>query len=520
MSIEDEKKPSDRPRKKQPPKPKPASEIKGSGDLEGQVSELVTMLRGLNFPAIIAQHEDLSSRIEAAEERSKQAELRAEQAETKAIELKELSDRLWTNFSVVETYQGSFKSIEENLGSLTKSVHSVSEELKNLTTGLADQTAGHQLVLDGFNSEIARNAEQNRLTAEALTGIAASQAETASKVSDLVGHGKEVSKQLPLLLERVESLDVVLKQVDEAIKPLATRGDIHDLSEATRLRQRRTIRAALALGRSGVEKALTTVRKNQITITRQALKNAARFTNETVKAAVKDTRETSEALLGAVEGAASEIVDAKTTLRFGADSIVKAQRQLVEIGAFAENQIASSMNLVVAQTEPRIRQLFEQLADSADLKAIPALANQFELMLDAVDEQNQKLVAIGENTISSNNAMAVANRDLGNRIGEIMGVTEQLHARLSDETLEKVAKKIEAIAKGINQEFDQYKGGMTGLFTNLTGVLVNRLAGELDAFVKSNRISEVEIFAIANEISELVATRVLSAVLEDARNDM
>lgn len=520
MSLEDEKKPSDRPRKKQPPKPKPASEIKGSGDLEGQVSELVTMLRGLNFPAIIAQHEDLSSRIEAAEERSKQAELRAEQAETKAIELKELSDRLWTNFSVVETYQGSFKAIEENLGTLTKSVYSVSVELNNLTTGLADQTAGHQLVLDGFNSEIARNAEQNRLTAKALNDIAASQVETASKVSELVSHGQEVSKQLPLLLERVKSLDVVLKQVDEAIKPLATRADIHDLSETTRLRQRRTIRAALALGRSGVEKALTTVRKNQITITRQALKNAARFTNETVKAAVKDTRETSEALLGAVEGAASEIVDAKTTLRFGADSIVKAQRQLVEIGTFAENQIVSSMNLVVAQTEPRIRQLFDQLADSADLKSIPALANQFGLLLDEAEVQTKTLVAIGEDTISSNNAMAMANRDLGNRIGDSMGVIEQLHARLSDETLEKVAKKIGVIANGINEDFEKYRGSMTGLFTELTHVLVNRLGGELDAFVKSNRISEAEISAIGTEISELVVNRVLSAVLEDARNDM
>ena len=75
MSIEDEPKPSDQARKKQPPKADSPSKNKASDEFSAHLSELVTMLRAANLPAAAERQEQLEVKlnalIKASEDRSK-----------------------------------------------------------------------------------------------------------------------------------------------------------------------------------------------------------------------------------------------------------------------------------------------------------------------------------------------------------------------------------------------------------------------------------------------------------------
>ncbi|MEQ5024886.1 hypothetical protein, partial [Klebsiella pneumoniae] len=228
----------------------------------------------------------------------------------------------------------------------------------------------------------------------------------------------------------------------------------------------------------------------------------------------------SKELTAAVTQSASEIQESKATLRAGSDAIVKAQRGLLEIGPFAENQITSSMNLVVTTIAPQVSNMFKALIDSTDLKAFPALMNQAELLLEETEQNIASIRTIGEQVVASNNHSAASNRDLLNQLLAVQDVAGSLESRLGGGDLLEVSGKIEQLSKGFTRNLEAYKGSVENVFANLTNVLVNRLGGELEAFIAQSRISEHELRKMGDIVGELVRNELMTALFEDARKDV
>jgi hypothetical protein len=522
MSIEDEAKPSERPRKKQPPKAKTPSEIKHSAELETQLTELVSMLRGANLPAVFDNQSKLETKIEAlvkaAEEQTKAEKLRAEHDEKRFKKLHEDHQELIGHVKKIvaivprfEEFSTSFAEISGGVKAIDSNVHSLSEGVGKLKSF----AEGHERNLFTLIESAAESKTSITAIGAGIEGIADKTAEIEEKLTS--GHAA-INQQLELFAENQQAITASLDGLKLAIEPLATRQDVALTVEASRRKTRRTIKTIAALGHKEGEKALTTVRKNQVSIARQVLKASGNYSKALVDKSAKETvglTDATKALTASVAESTVEIQESKAILKDGTRVIVNAQRALLEIGPFVENQIVSSMNLVVTTVAPQLSTSIKSLIDTSDLKSIPALAEQFKIMLEQTDENIDSIRNVGEMVVSSNNYAATTNRDLLNQLGDMRTVTEALTNRLSGKELLDVSKKIEGLSKGFAHELEIYKGSIEGVFSKLTNVVANRLGGELEAFVAKNKITQEELSTIA----EVISNHLLVAVFEDARKD-
>lgn len=526
MSIEDEAKPSDRSRKKQPPKAKASSEIKPSAELETQLTELVSMLRGANLPAVFEKQSKLETKIEslvkAAEEQTKADKLRAEHDEKRFKKLQEDHLELIGHVKKItgivpriEEFSTSFAEISGGVKAIDSRVHSLSEGVVELKTF----AEGQQMNLFTLIESAAESKSSISAIGAGIDGIAEKTAEIEEKLTN--GYAA-INQQLELFAESQQSMITTLDGLKVAVEPLATRQDVSLTVENSRRKTRRTIKALGTLGHREGQKGLSTIQKNLISIARQMLKASGNYSKALVDKSAKETVRLTDAtkeLTASVAESTAEIQESKAILKAGSGAIVKAQRDLLEIGPFIENQVMSSMNLVVTTVAPQVSNLFKSLIDSSDLKAFltttPVLVNQFELLLDETGKSIEEIRSVGDLVRSSNNNAAITNRDLMNQMGDMRSVADELISRLSGEELLSVSTKIQGLSKSFTHELEIYKGSLEGLFSKLTNVLANRLGGELEAFVAKNRITQEELSTIA----EVISNHLLVAVFEDARKD-
>lgn len=530
MSIEDEAKPSDRPRKKQPPKAKTPSEIKHSPELETQLTELVSMLRGANLPAVFDNQSKLETKIEAlvkaAEEQTKAEKLRAEHDEKRFKKLQE--DHLEL-IGHVKKIAGIVPRIEEFSTSFTEisgGVRAIDSRLDSLSDGVVEL----KTFAEGQQMNLFTLIESAAETQTSLTAIGAGVESIADKTAEVEekltsGHAA-INQQLELFAENQQAITATLDSLKLAVEPLATRQDVALTVEASRRKTRRTIKAIAALGYKEGEKAMTAQRKHHVAVIRKFGESVDKFVKATAQRLAKETVEltdSTKALTASVAESTTEIQEAKGILKAGSGAIVKAQRDLLEIGPFVENQIMSSMNLVVTTVAPQVSNLFKSLIDSSDLKAFltttPVVVNQLELLMEDAGKHIEEIRNVGDLVRSSNNNAAITNRDLMNQLGDMRTVTEALTNRLSGKEILDVSKKIEGLSKSFAHELEIYKGSIEGVFSKLTNVVVNRLGGELEAFVAKNKITEEERSTMALAMAEIIENRLLVALFEDARKD-
>ena len=530
MSKEDEAKPSARGRRKQPPVVNPSSEIKGSAEIGNQLSELITMLRDANLPAVSDRQSKLESQIEtvlkAAEERSKAEKLRAENDEKRFKKLHEDNQKLIDNVKLIvgiipkiTEFDASFAGISGGVEAIDKRLNSLSEGVVELNGSFASQQMSFSGLLDSVtgitSSLVAIDA-----------GIQGFSEKTAALEDKLISGHSAMMSQLDLFADTQKSISENLGDLKLAVEPLATRHDVALTVEQSRLKTRRTIKTIAALGQKEGEKAVATVlgqlakdSKHHDKVLFKALKNVEVFVKANVAKISKESAEltgSTKELTASVAEAITEIQESKAILKAGSGAIVNAQRALLEIGPFVENQIMSSMNLVVTSVAPQVSNLFKTLIDSSDLKAIPALANQFELMLDEAGQNIESIRNFGEMIVSSNNNAANTNRDLMNQMGGIRTVADALANRLSGEELVAVSGKIERLSKSFASDLEDYKDNVGKLFSNLSNVLANRLGGELEAFVAKNKITQEELYTIA----EVIGNQLYIALFEDSQKNV
>lgn len=526
MSIEDEAKPSDRSRKKQPPKAKASSEIKPSAELETQLTELVSMLRGANLPAVFEKQSKLETKIEAlvkaAEEQTKADKLRAEHDEKRFKKLQEDHLELIGHVKKItgivpriEEFSTSFAEISGGVKAIDSRVHSLSEGVVELKTF----AEGQQLNLFTLIQSTAGTMTSLTAIGAGIDGIAEKTAEIEEKLTS--GHSA-INQQLELFAESQQSITTTLNGLKLAVEPLATRQDVALTVEASRLKTRRNMKTFAALGHKEVEKAMTAQRKHHVAVTRKFGESVDKFVKATAQRLTKETVELTDAtkeLTASVAESTVEIQESKAILKAGSGAIVNAQRALLEIGPFVENTIMSSMNLVVTTVAPQVSNLFKSLIDSSDLKAFltttPVLVNQLELLMEDAGKHIEEIRNVGDLVRSSNNNAAITNRDLMNQLGDMRTVTEALTNRLSGKEILDVSKKIEGLSKSFAHELEIYKGSIEGVFSKLTNVLANRLGGELEAFVAKNKITQEELYTMA----EVMGNQLLVAFFEDARKD-
>jgi hypothetical protein len=523
MSIEDEAKPSDRSRKKQPPKAKASSEIKPSAELETQLTELVSMLRGANLPAVFEKQSKLETKIEslvkAAEEQTKADKLRAEHDEKRFKKLQEDHLELIGHVKKItgivpriEEFSTSFAEISGGVKAIDSRVHSLSEGVVELKTF----AEGQQMNLFTLIESAAESKSSISAIGAGIEGIAEKTAEIEEKLTN--GY-MSINQQLDLFAASQQAITATLDDLKLAVEPLATRQDVSLTVENSRRKTRRTIKAIAALGHKEGEKAMTAQRKHHVAITRQSLKAVDKFVKATAQRLTKETVELTDAtkeLTASVAESTTEIQESKATLKDGARVIVNAQRALLEIGPFVENQIMSSMNLVVTTVAPQLSNSIKSLIDSADLKSIPALANQFELLLDETGKNIEEIRNVGDLVRSSNNNAATTNRDLMNQMGSMKSVADELMSRLSGEDLLQVSGKIELLSKNFTRNLEDYKVNVTSLFSNLTNIMVNQLTGDLAKLLNQNKLSQEELLMMA----EVITNQITLALIEDHRKDV
>ncbi|MEQ5024865.1 hypothetical protein, partial [Klebsiella pneumoniae] len=145
MSIEDEPKPSDQARKKQPPKADSPSKNKASDEFSAHLSELVTMLRAANLPAAAERQEQLEVKlnalIQASEDRSKIESERAEREEKRYSKLENAHNELAAQLTKItailpriESIHASFADFSDGVQALNTSAQAISSDVAELVT--------------------------------------------------------------------------------------------------------------------------------------------------------------------------------------------------------------------------------------------------------------------------------------------------------------------------------------------------------------------------------------------------
>ena len=526
MSIEDEAKPSDRPRKKQPPKAKTPSEIKHSPELETQLTELVSMLRGANLPAVFDNQSKLETKIEAlvkaAEEQTKAEKLRAEHDEKRFKKLQEDHLELIGHVKKIAGIVPRIEEFSSSFAEISGGVKTIDSRLDSLSDGVVELKTfaeGQQMNLFTMIESAAETKASLTAIGAGLEGIADKTVEIEEKLTS--GHAA-INQQLELFAENQQAITASLDGLRLAVEPLATRQDVALTVEASRRKTRRTIKTLATLGHREGQKGLSTIQKNLISIARQVLKASGNYSKALVDKSAKETvglTDATKALTASVAESTAEIQESKAILKAGSGAIVNAQRALLDIGPFAQDQITSSMNMVVTTVAPQVSNLFRSLIDTSDLKSIPAFVEQFKILHEQVEESIDSLRNVEETVVSSNNYAANSNRDLLSQMENMRSLTDELIDLLSGEKLLAASTQMHGLSESFNHELERYKGSIEGVFSNLTNVLVKRFAGQLETLVDNSKITQEELSTMGSALAEAVTNNVLAALFEDARKD-
>ena len=480
------------------------------------------MLRAANLPAAAERQEQLEVKlnalIKASEDRSKIESERAEREEKRYSKLEKAHNDLAVQLTQITAVLPRIESIHASFADFSKGVQTLNTSAEAISSDVAElknHADATQLSLTGLFESVSEASASVRAVDSAVAAVL----DKTQVVHDLVTNGQaDMSKQLDLFGHDQSLIADGITSLSKAIEPLATRQDVTAAVESSSIRTRRRIKAVSVLAHRGGDRILE-AQKTHSRIILKTTKAVDPFVKQIAQRVIQELSASTKDLTAIVAESASEIQDSKATLRAGSDAIVKAQRGLLEIGPFAENQITASMNLVVTTIAPQVTNMFKALIESSGLNSFQAVSNQIELMIDETGQHIESIRRVGELVVASNNNTAASNVDLLKEMDGFKAVANALESRLAGEEVVEAAGKVERASKVFTRNLEDYKGALENVFANLTNVLVNRLGGELDELMSRGRMSEQERDHLANTIAEVAGNLIMSQIFEDARKD-
>lgn len=534
MSKEDEPKPSDQARKKQPPKAGSSHGGKASDDFTAHLSELVTILRASNLPAAAERQERLEVKlnelIQSSEDRSKSESERAEREEKRYSRLEQAHNELAAQLKQItavlpriESIHTSFADVSSGVQALNTNAQAISSEIADLKT----HAEGTQLSLTGLYESVSEVSAGVKTVDSAISAVL----DKAQVLHEEVTSGQVVAGQQLELFSQKQALVVDgISGLSKVMETLATRDDISVAVEHSGIKTRRTIKAVGVVAHKEGKKALAeqTKRHSKI-VTRTAkavLMNVDKYGKMVVQKVIDDMSSSTKELTtstkeftSAVTKSTEEIQESKSVLRAGSNAIVKAQNGLLEIGPFAENQISASMNHVVTTVAPQITNHIKGLIESSGLNKLQALANQLGILLDETDQNIDSIRKVGEQVVASNNHNAASNSNLVKELEVLKASAEALESRLDSDKIVESSRKIELYSKVFTSSIEAYKGAFDRVFEDLTKVLVDRFSGQVDDIISQSKMSEHEKEELGRVIAEITSNMIMTQVYDDSRKD-